>query len=204
MCDLQDPPQPSPGLCTPMNHECTTTQSCRDLGKANHSCEAVGRRSHAIRQCVAQTTTLPPGAGMETNCTFAPMANSDHDFAVTYNIGDEWTYTCNPGFHLDGRENSITSQSNFCVEGSRYDREGGSASCVQNDVNCNAEYTSCRVDAELEETRVYAACQTFQNDVFFDISRSDKERDNYCTMEGITARTLAYIVCSSELNSCRG
>ncbi len=114
-----------------MNHECTTTQSCRDLDKANHSCEAVGKIGHAIRQCVAQPTTLPPGATMETNCTFAPIANSDHTSTVTYNIGDEWTYTCNRGFHLDGRENSITFQSNSCVEGSRHDLNPPS-SCVAN------------------------------------------------------------------------
>ena len=118
------------------------------------NCGAEGVFDNALPECVAEA-----GGGTTTNCTFAPIANSDHKTTVTINIDQKFSYTCNQGFHLDGNS-TATVLSNLCVvRDGKAEEAIASLSCVADEVSCSEEYATCTNRALREYIDLYTICK---------------------------------------------
>ena len=150
---------------------------------------------------------FPPGATLETNCTFAPIANSDHKSTVTLSIGEQITYTCNEGFHLQGSISRVMMLN--CENGSRYDINPPSG-CEENEVSCLAKANSCKENALVEENTLKANCLAAcvalhgrwfcKNDDIFTGVVGEK----FCLEKARKAWSKAHSVCTKAYDNCSG
>ena len=175
------------------------------------NCGAEGVFDNALPECVAEA-----GGGTTTNCTFAAIANSDHASTLTYNIGDEWTYTCLSGFHLDdgGDSRVVQSIGYLCTEEAAKLDFLPTSSCVENEVNCMEEYASCLNPTEeiphAETTRCIAEVRQV-GEIFFLDSGPDRRfigQDlsvaQYCGRFGSMARHAEAEACQDQRIICEG
>jgi len=119
------------------------------------NCGAEGVFDNALPECVAEA-----GGGTTTNCTFAAIANSDHASTLTYNIGDEWTYTCLSGFHLDdgGDSRVVQSIGYLCTEEAANLDFLPASSCVADEDACVTENRNRLHLGSIKFTNAQATC----------------------------------------------